>query len=416
MVRMKTINQDNLREHNLSIVMQTLLGHGSPLSRAQLAQKTGLTKAAMSLLTDMLIQAQVLQQMAPTSEPNSGFGRPATPLAFVPHRWAGIGLQINTDGYGYLILDISGTIVRSEWISKAMIDTDPATIFAELDRMVRPAEAFLKDEGYQLCGAGLALPGLVEGENKLLFARNLGWTDLDLSQFDVVRRLHAHAYNEANVAAIAQIPGFATVHDPDSDQLDPSDSFIFISTDVGIGGALVRDGHLEAGQHGFAGEIGHLQVDPHGVHCTCGRTGCLETLAGRRALVEAAGITTHEHSAERTFALDLISRWQQGDSQAAAAIYAGLNALTSVLASVVNVVDIDTIVLGGLWSELSGSLAPRLQAGIQDQIIGSASVKVRVLTSAVPEHSALVGAAQVGLRQFIDHPRQFLPQAERKAE
>lgn len=87
-----------------------------------------------------------------------------------------------------------------------------------------------------------------------------------------------------------------------------------------------------------------------------------------------------------------------------------------MLASVVNVVDIDTIVLGGLWSELSGSLAPRLQAGIQDQIIGSASVKVRVLTSAVPQHSALVGAAQVGLRQFIDHPRQFLPQAERKAE
>ncbi|MCI1983149.1 MAG: ROK family protein [Bifidobacteriaceae bacterium] len=400
------INQDNLRAHNLSVVMSTLLASHVPLSRADIAKSSGLTKAAMSLLSEILLKNDVIRQLKPSNE--STYGRPSTPLQFNPRSWAGIGLQINTDGYGYTVLDLAGGAVRTEWIAEPMIDVAPEQIFDKLDRMVRPVEKDLKQMGYTVCGAGLALPGLVEGNTRLLIAKNLGWTNVDLTQFDVVRRLNAKADNEANLAALAQISGYAAHSISEEMPLDSSSSFIYISTDVGIGGAFVRDGQVIFGDHDFGGELGHVSVDWKGPKCSCGRHGCLEMYAGRRALVEAAGIATREESATTDSINQLLEAWKGGEPKAVLAIDRGLSAMVSVLASTVNILDIDTIVLGGFWSNFDEELAHLLERRIQSQVLGRESVNIRVLMPPVADHPSLTGAAATGLRQLIDHPMQFL--------
>lgn len=402
----RKINQDNLREHNLSVVLSTLLSSHVPLSRADIAKSSGLTKAAMSLLSDILLKNEVIRQLKPSSE--STYGRPSTPLQFNPRRWAGIGLQINTDGYGYTVLDLAGGAVRTEWIAEAMVDVAPEQIFDKLDRMVRPVEKDLEQMGYTVCGAGLALPGLVEGNTKLLIAKNLGWTNVDLTQFAVVKRLNAKADNEANLAALAQISGYAAHSISEEMPLDASSSFIYISTDVGIGGAFVRDGQVIFGDHDFGGELGHVSVDWKGPKCSCGRHGCLEMYAGRRALVEAAGIATGEESARTDSINQLLQTWREGDPRAVLAIDRGLSAMVSVLSSTVNILDIDTIVLGGFWSNFEESLAHLLERRIQSQALGRESMQIRVLMPPVADHPALTGAAATGLRQLIDHPMSFL--------
>lgn len=402
----RKINQDNLREHNLSVVLSTLLSSHVPLSRADIAKSSGLTKAAMSLLSDILLKNEVIRQLKPSSE--STYGRPSTPLQFNPRRWAGIGLQINTDGYGYTVLDLAGGAVRTEWIAEAMVDVAPEQIFDKLDRMVRPVEKDLEQMGYTVCGAGLALPGLVEGNTKLLIAKNLGWTNVDLTQFAVVKRLNAKADNEANLAALAQISGYAAHSISEEMPLDASSSFIYISTDVGIGGAFVRDGQVIFGDHDFGGELGHVSVDWKGPKCSCGRHGCLEMYAGRRALVEAAGIATGEESARTDSINQLLETWREGDPRAVLAIDHGLSAMVSVLSSTVNILDIDTIVLGGFWSNFEESLAHLLERRIQSQVLGRESMQIRVLMPPVADHPALTGAAATGLRQLIDHPMSFL--------
>lgn len=402
----RKINQDNLREHNLSVVLSTLLSSHVPLSRADIAKSSGLTKAAMSLLSDILLKNEVIRQLKPSSE--STYGRPSTPLQFNPRRWAGIGLQINTDGYGYTVLDLAGGAVRTEWIAEAMVDVAPEQIFDKLDRMVRPVEKDLEQMGYTVCGAGLALPGLVEGNTKLLIAKNLGWTNVDLTQFAVVKRLNAKADNEANLAALAQISGYAAHSISEEMPLDASSSFIYISTDVGIGGAFVRDGQVIFGDHDFGGELGHVSVDWKGPKCSCGRHGCLEMYAGRRALVEAAGIATGEESARTDSINQLLQTWREGDPRAVLAIDRGLSAMVSVLSSTVNILDIDTIVLGGFWSNFEESLAHLLERRIQSQVLGRESMQIRVLMPPVADHPALTGAAATGLRQLIDHPMSFL--------
>lgn len=213
MTTLRRINQDDLRNHKLSVVISTPLRAAEPMSRAELAKQTGLTKATMSLLVSMLVDNGVVREGTPSVQ--SSYGRPSTPLLIVGGRYCGIGLQVNTDGYGTIVLDLDGTVVAERWVDADMSDVDADDIFSELNALSLEQERLLADRGYTVTGTGLALPGLVTDDMRLLMARNLGWEQLDLKRFDVVRRLDATAGNEANMAALAQIPGYAMHREDD---------------------------------------------------------------------------------------------------------------------------------------------------------------------------------------------------------
>lgn len=405
MANLRRINQEDLRNHNLSVTLDTLLRAQKPMSRADLAKETGLTKATLSLLASMLIESGVVQEGEPVV--STTYGRPSTPLEIRGGSIAGIGLQINTDGYGCLALDLNGDTLGREWVSEDMTGTDPYEIFAKLDAMTFPLESRLKRRGCKVVGAGFALPGIVTDDMWLLVARNLGWENVNLTRFNVVRRLDVVAGNEAKMAAIAQIPGYATERAPFLNVVDRTDSFIYLSTDIGIGGAVVRDGEVVMGSHGFAGEIGHLSVAMDGPLCSCGRHGCLEAFAGRRALVEAAGIA-EDGDATSSEAIDMfLQRWRAGDLMWPAVDQAA-DALVSAIASAVNLVDVDTVLLGGLWTHFGDELATVLEGRLRSEILGYPNVKIRVFVPPVALHPSLYGAAEMGLRRFIENPLGYM--------
>ena len=406
MANLRRINQEDLRNHNLSVTLDTLLRAQKPMSRADLAKETGLTKATLSLLASMLIESGVVQEGEPVV--STTYGRPSTPLEIRGGSIAGIGLQINTDGYGCLALDLNGDTLGREWVSEDMTGTDPYEIFAKLDAMTFPLESRLKRRGCKVVGAGFALPGIVTDDMWLLVARNLGWENVNLTRFNVVRRLDVVAGNEAKMAAIAQIPGYATERAPFLNVVDRTDSFIYLSTDIGIGGAVVRDGEVVMGSHGFAGEIGHLSVAMDGPLCSCGRHGCLEAFAGRRALVEAAGIA-EDGDATSSEAIDMfLQRWRAGDSDVAEVVDQAADALVSAIASAVNLVDVDTVLLGGLWTHFGDELATVLEGRLRSEILGYPNVKIRVFVPPVALHPSLYGAAEMGLRRFIENPLGYM--------
>ena len=406
MANLRRINQEDLRNHNLSVTLDTLLRAQKPMSRADLAKETGLTKATLSLLASMLIESGVVQEGEPVV--STTYGRPSTPLEIRGGSIAGIGLQINTDGYGCLALDLNGDTLGREWVSEDMTGTDPYEIFAKLDAMTFPLESRLKRRGCKVVGAGFALPGIVTDDMWLLVARNLGWENVNLTRFNVVRRLDVVAGNEAKMAAIAQIPGYATERASFLNVVDRTDSFIYLSTDIGIGGAVVRDGEVVMGSHGFAGEIGHLSVAMDGPLCSCGRHGCLEAFAGRRALVEAAGIA-EDGDATSSEAIDMfLQRWRAGDSDVAKVVDQAADALVSAIASAVNLVDVDTVLLGGLWTHFGDELATVLEGRLRSEILGYSNVKIRVFVPPVALHPSLYGAAEMGLRRFIENPLGYM--------
>ncbi len=397
MASLRSINQDDLRNHNLSVVIETLLHSNDPLSRADLAKKTGLTKATMSVLVSLLLDSGVLEEGSPSGQ--SLYGRPSIPLMVKGGRFCGIGLQANTDG--------NGSMVAEEWIDADMSNPSAEEVFSKLDELTVEQQKSLENQGYTLAGVGLALPGLVMEDRWLLGARNLSWEKMDLSQFDVVSRLNPVVCNEANAAALAQVPGYATQR-RNYGQIEPTDSFIYMSTDVGIGGAVIRDGRVVPGDHGFGGELGHVSVDMRGPVCRCGRRGCLEVYAGRRSMVSAAGIASSDAAATRSAIAELVERWRQRDAKTVAVVEKALEAIASVITSTINVCDVDTVVMGGLWAHFEPDLIRRIERMVRPQTLAYPEVQARVLMADVVERPALVGAAEIGLRSFISNPLHFL--------
>lgn len=401
--------QDSLRDHNLSLLLTTLLHEGKALSRADLSKKTGLTKASVSLLTSLLLDQGVLEERS--SPAASSVGRPSHPLGLAPRAMFGTGLQINTDGYGYSLISLDGHELAGKWVDQDMTETDPWEIFDNLKRLASPAISRLTATGVKMIGSTIALPGLVDRGRYLLSAANLGWGMLDLADFPLVRQLKARGDNEANLAAIAQIPGYATPAGV-AQIVGPDDSFLYLSTDVGIGGAIVEHGQLYRGSHGFAGEVGHVSVSMDGPLCACGRRGCLEMYAGRRALVQAAGIANRRGSAEARNARKLVAAWKKGDPQARLALARGLRALVSVLMSLINVTDIPTVVLGGFWTHFDDHFAKDIRQRVQNGVLAKNHQKVRVFLAGQSAHPALLGAAEISLHEFVAHPAVMLSAAK----
>ena len=405
MAALKRINQDDLRNHNLSVVLNTMLRSTSAFSRADLAKETGLTKATMSLLVSMLIEHRIVKEGAPLVQ--SVYGRPSTPLNIAGGSVCGIGIQINTDGYGYIVLDLDGSVVAERWIAHDLHDADADALFGELDVMLSEQEKTLRAQNYRIAGVGLALPGLVTEDGHLLMARNLGWEDLDLSRFDLIRHFDVTVANESNMAAVAQLPGYATQR-TDEGIVGPNGSFLYVSTDIGIGGAIVRAGRVVTGDHGFAGEIGHLSVQMDGPVCRCGRRGCVEAYAGRRSMVEAAGVTTGNDAASLEAIDEFTRRVEAGDPVATAVFADAGDAMASMLTSVINFADLDTVIIGGNWSRVPADVLARMAARIQERILARGTLNVRLLRASGISRPALFGAAQTGLRNFIDDPLRYL--------
>ncbi|RYQ22405.1 NagC family transcriptional regulator [Bifidobacterium pseudolongum subsp. globosum] len=405
MAALKRINQDDLRNHNLSVVLNTMLRSTSAFSRADLAKETGLTKATMSLLVSMLIEHRIVKEGAPLVQ--SVYGRPSTPLNIAGGSVCGIGIQINTDGYGYIVLDLDGSVVAERWIAHDLHDADADALFGELDVMLSEQEKTLRAQNYRIAGVGLALPGLVTEDGHLLMARNLGWEDLDLSRFDLIRHFDVTVANESNMAAVAQLPGYATQR-TDEGIVGPNGSFLYVSTDIGIGGAIVRAGRVVTGDHGFAGEIGHLSVQMDGPVCRCGRRGCVEAYAGRRSMVEAAGVATGNDAASLEAIDEFTRRVEAGDPVATAVFADAGDAMASMLTSVINLADLDTVIIGGNWSRVPADVLARMAARIQERILARGTLNVRLLRASGISRPALFGAAQTGLRNFIDDPLRYL--------
>ena len=138
MASLRSINQDELRNHNLSVVLDSLLRATEPMSRADLAKKTGLTKAAMSVLVSLMLDNEILVEGAPSGQ--SLYGRPSIPLEIKGGRLCGMGLQANTDGYGVVVLDLDGSVVGERWVDADMANADERAIFARLDELALQQE------------------------------------------------------------------------------------------------------------------------------------------------------------------------------------------------------------------------------------------------------------------------------------
>ncbi|MFK0100071.1 ROK family protein [Streptomyces sp. NPDC091040] len=353
-------DKDTVRRSNLSLVLRAVRDEGEgEATRAGVAARVGLTRAAVSSLVEQLLETGFLTESGKTFSGQAG--RPGTALKTARTGPAGLGVEVNIDYVSVCVVDLAGTgrVRLTEHLDNR--GTPPAEVLARAARIAaRTLDSAREQELYPV-GVALALPGLVSG-GAVRQAPNLGWNQVPAEELFAAALTSEHpghqalpvrSENEANLAALAELwfGGLERIR-----------SFLYLTGEIGVGGALVIDGELLRGAHGFAGEIGHVVVDPSGPQCRCGSRGCLEQYAGQAALLRAAGVD----GGGGLGVAELEKRVRAGDERAVGAVAEAGRMLGRVLSGAVNLLDPDAVVLGGIYR----NLMPWLAAPVDEELTG----------------------------------------------
>jgi predicted NBD/HSP70 family sugar kinase len=375
--------QQGMRRRNLARVMHTVSAEG-PLSRAAVASRIGLTRAAVSTLVDELIRAGLLEELGP--ERPGRVGRPGSALAVSGRGPAGIGAEIGVDHLAVCAVDLRGDVRARAERHGTNRGRPPQPVLGDLAALVRQVVAEAERAGLWPAGLAVAVPGLVARDARTVVrAPNLDWHDVDLGPLLPVE-LPLTVDNEANFGSLAELwLGDDTPRD-----------FLHVSAEIGIGGAVVVDGRLLRGTRGFAGELGHVPVRPEGPSCACGGRGCLEQYAGEEAVLRAAGLTPGEDRVEL-----LAERAAHGDKDVRRALRGAGTALGIALTGAVNLLDPEGVVLGGALAALAPWLLPSLERELARRAAGPVCA---VAVSRLGSEGPLLGAAHSVVRAVLDDP------------
>jgi len=390
---MANLRQASLRHANLALVARTVLAAHPPPSRADVAAATSLTRSTVSRLVDELVAGGILEEVESVVGGPGRPGRPATPLRASSGRFAALGLQVGVGHLAARLVDLTGAVLAERLVTGDLAGSRPGSTLRRLRTMAgRVLES--TPLGCRVVGAGLALPGIVDVEaGRLLSAPNLGWEGVapGAALEAVLGGLPLRIGNEADLAA------HAYAHPAPGRDSQPQD-FVYLSGEVGIGGAVVVDGQVMTGRHGWAGEIGHVCVDPDGPPCRCGSTGCLEQYAGRLAMLDAAGLDAS------TTPADLAARARDGNGAALGATRSAARALGTALAGVVNVLDIPTVVLGGHLTQIGDLLSPDVEEILGRRVLSGRWVSPRVVIASDDPAPGATGAALLALDELVRDP------------
>ncbi|MGD9955021.1 MAG: ROK family protein [Candidatus Nanopelagicales bacterium] len=393
--RPRPTDQADVRRHNAGLVLAAV-GAG-PVSRAEVAAQTGLTRATVGSIVDELLAAGLVSEQG-TREPR-GVGRPGTDLALDPSGGAGVGVEINVDGLAAVVVDLTGDVRHRAARPGDQRGKPAGTVLRAAARLVDDALRAASTEGLAVRGIGVAVPGLVDLEASVLrVAPNLGWSDVPV--LDRMRAASSVVWprasldNEANLAALGEL--WAGGH-------TGTDSFVLVNGDVGVGAGVVLDGRLHRGTRGFGGELGHLTVAPDGPECRCGARGCLEQVAGLDWILRSAGLrTSTSPGADAT--PTLLAALADGEPRAVAAVEDAGASLGVGVAAIVNLFDVDAVVLGGVYAPLFPWLEAPVRAAVERRVLSARWAPISVTASRLGRDAAVVGAARSALREVLTDP------------
>jgi predicted NBD/HSP70 family sugar kinase len=361
--RFRTGDQALVRRINLSVIMHHLR-ESAPISRADLAGITGLNKTTVSSLVRELIDRQFVREVgfeAPGSR--RGVGRLAVLLELDPTAGYVVSAEIGVD---FLLVICANFAPEIIWRFKENINPDMGqqVIFDRLLALIVKAISIGCETCKTLLGVAIGVPGLVDQANgTLLFAPNLRWENVDLRV--ILRefiRGPLFVDNEANMAALGEhYFGAAQGYD----------EVLYISAGVGLGGGIVHAGDIYGGVSSWR-RVRAYDDGPRGDLCNCGNRGCWETQVSQRALFQylRRGVgrgrpslledMTGGNLGSLTVPM-VVEAAQAGDGLALEALEVLGHHLGIGIASLINGLNPELVVLGGILSLAGDFLLPAIE-------------------------------------------------------
>ena len=383
---------ETVRRANLSAIVRELHLRGS-LSRSELVAWTGLTRSAIRSLVGDLVAGDFVVEDAAVRLGTPG--RPSPQVRLVADRIVVVALEIAVDSLALAIVGLGGQVHWKERVDRPRAHSSVDDIVSDLANLVARAQDQRPTDDAPI-GVGVAVAGLVRPTDGVVaVGPNLGWIDVPLGE----RLMSALGLdvpiavaNEADLGALAESRRGAA---------RGADDILYVHGEVGVGGGIIVGGRPLSGISGFAGEIGHMPINPQGRPCQCGSVGCWETEIGERALLERAG---YPLEGGRMAVSALIADAADGRPEALASLDNVGRWLGIGLAGLVNVLNPRVVVLGGLFSPAFPYLVPSLTGALEARGLEAARRLVSVVPAYLGVDAPLLGAAELAFEPLLVDP------------
>ncbi len=366
-------------------VFTTILTQG-PISRTDVARRTGLTPGAVTRAVTALV-AEGLVDDTLDSRRDGLPGRPVAPVAVMADALVAIGVKVNADELIGIASDMTTHVLAARRVP--LPSHEPNDVTDAIVAMCEQLQRELGGLGPRLACIGIAVSGDVDTHGGTVRESALmGWAQVDLGA-RLSRRITTPVVVENDVRAL-------TIGEHWFGVGVGTRSFAIVTIGRGVGSGLHLNGEVVEGTYGVAGEIGHLPLMPPDRICACGRRGCVEAVAATSAIVAAVSAA---HG--RPVTIDQAVRLaHDGDGAAAAAFGEAGAAIGAAVASLVNLVGPELVIIGGEATAHFELYRDRLYAAYAEHVFGSA-VRARIIVRPHTFEDWARGAAASAIRALV---------------
>lgn len=384
-----------LKEINRSRAFE-ILKNTRILSRPELAQQTGLSRATIALLMEDLLHAGVAKHVGLGG---STGGRPPALLEFNPDAAYALGAAMRDHLWRITITNLDASVLHR--LDVPILNHTPEAAVNALQEGINSILGEV-DRRRVLPALGLGTPGLVDIHTGVIkSAVDIGWFEVPLQAMaEAQLGMKTFVANRSKVGALAEYwhRGKPNLH-----------NLIYISLGTGVAAGIVHDGQLFIGANSTAGELGHVTILPDGPLCPCGNRGCLQQLISEPAIADRAHTRLRQGGdtllwamvgsyPERVSAEMVFQAAEQGDVLAHEIIQEIAGYLGIGIATLVQLFNPELIVLGGQIGQNSQVLLPFLLEEVRKRTIPHLLAAAQIVTSTLGPDASAIGAAVLVLQ------------------
>ncbi|MEI2464325.1 ROK family transcriptional regulator [Niallia taxi] len=379
-----TWNQQLVKKENKSLVLSQIINH-APLSRADIAQRSGLNKGTVSSLVAELIEEKLINESGPGE--SSGGRRPVM-LHFNHGAGHTIGIDLGVNYILGVLTDLSGNIVVHK--NEAYKNTSYEDTISRVVNIIKFLINAAPPSPYNIVGIGVGTPGIIDKKGTLLLAPNLGWHDIPFqTELEKIFQIPVIVENEANTGAYGEKQFGVGQH---------ADNLIYISAGIGIGAGIIINGELYSGFTGYSGEVGHMTIDRNGAKCTCGNKGCWELYASEQALLSKA----NSKNLPKEIGLDdIISLAKEGNKEILETLAEIGENLAVGIINIIHAFNPEQIIIGNRLASCKQWLEPKVKEVIQQYTSPFNQTDIRIDFSSPSMPVSAIGASAFSAEAFL---------------
>lgn len=353
----------------------------------------GLNRSTIKALVGELAEAGLVSETIP--ETGLRAGRPSHVVVPRSDTAYVLAANIGVDTVSVAAVGLGGVILARREYRMSTSATKPDAVARRLATEFGRLRAKLPT-GAWLSGVGVGVPGAVRTSDGLVeFAPNLMWRAAPFGEM-LAERLDVHT--DVHIGNDGDLGGLAE-HVRGSGR--GINDLIYLAGEVGVGGGIIADGRLVTGSQGYAGELGHMIVNPNGRLCRCGSRGCFETEVGEEAVLEACG---RDPSGGRAAMLEVFAAANAGEQQCLDGLHTTAIWVARGLATLVNLFNPDIVILGGPLSSLFFLTGDIITREMETMTMFAGRRRARLVQPGLGQDSSLLGAAELAFEPLIDDP------------